>query len=136
MVHHFLQHKIPPFSSITHTTYHSPPTGAAFPLPLHGLKLLDSGCGTGNYATQFVTKCGFRDIHCSDFNGAMVKEAEKNIRTLDGDIGKGVKFSSDDVCNMVEMPSNHYDCVCNNQVVHHLRPDENFADLRKACKEW
>lgn len=102
----------------------------------HEKKLLDSGCGTGNYAVEFLNKYGFQEIHCTDFNGAMVKEAEKNVKTLASEQAQGVKFSADNVCDMKDIPSNYFDCVCNNQVVHHLRPDSNFQDLKEACKEW
>ena len=45
-------------------------------------------------------------------------------------------FSTDNMCDMPAIKTGYYDCVCNNQTVHHLRPEENFADLRAACKEW
>lgn len=109
------------------------------PLAAHGLRLLDSGCGTGNYSRELIAAFGFREVHCSDYNGAMVQEAQKNIverANAAGISADKVTFSTDNICDMPAMKSEYYDCVCNNQVVHHLRPDNDFSDLRAACKEW
>lgn len=105
----------------------------------HALKLFDSGCGTGNYSCVFLTDYGFLDIHLSDFNSAMVGEAEKNMKNALTKSASGsakLTFSTDNMCNMPNIPSNYFDAVCNNQTVHHLRPDKNFQDLKNACKEW
>ena len=43
-----------------------------------------------------------------------------------------VTFSSDNVCDMTDrFATATFDAVINNQVVHHLRPDQNYLDLNK-----
>lgn len=111
------------------------------PQPIEEQILLDSGCGTGNYTVEFVKKKCFNAIHSSDYNGAMIREAKANYMNLCNSQGTvtpvtEVTFSTDDVSNMTDFGDEQFDAVCNNQVVHHLRPDDNFGDLRKAAKEW
>ena len=127
---------------------------------LSNIHLLDSGCGTGNYTVEFTKKGGenvynLKKVHCSDFNMSMVKEAWNNVKQLitgdglktsteDGELlpnlktvsGADISFSVDNVCDMPGLKTGVYDAVINNQVVHHLRPDNDFSDLKAACKEW
>lgn len=104
------------------------------------IKILDSGCGTGNYTVELINKYGVRFIHCSDYSKGMLDEARNNVAALRGSVGdealRSVTFSCDNVCDMPGIPSDSYDLVINNQVLHHLRPDNNFADMRSACREW
>jgi len=99
--------------------------------------VLDSGCGTGNYTVEFANKYGLKSVHCSDYSDAMVGEAKKNVETLVTATGTdGITFSTDNVCDMPAIGTGEFDAVINNQVVHHLRPDNDFEDLAKACGEW
>lgn len=127
---------------------------------LSNIHLLDSGCGTGNYTVEFIKEAGehvynLKKAHCTDFNMSMVKEAWNNVKQLsasdaaktsveDGKLlpnlktasGADISFSVDNVCDMPAMETGKYDAVINNQVIHHLRPDNDFSDLKAACKEW
>merc|ERR1712154_529401 len=104
----------------------------------------DSGCGTGNYTVTFIKDYGARSIHCSDFSTSMLDQARKNVAVAlnsttlqpptNGEVE--VTYSSDNVSDMPDIPSEEFDLVVNNQVVHHLRPDNGFADLFGATKEW
>lgn len=108
---------------------------------LSNIKLFDSGCGTGNYTVAFLQKYGLKSCHCSDYNQAMLDKAKMNIDEALNDVNYNLNdfnltYSVDNVCDMKNIPSNTYDAVINNQVIHHLRPDNNFSDLKNACKEW
>lgn len=105
-----------------------------FPSDYH---LLDSGCGTGNYAVHFIRHNNIKSIHLSDFNDSMLNEARKNLKTLGaGDVT--LDYHQADICSLDSsiFHDASYDGVINNQVLHHLRPDNDFADLKNACKEW
>lgn len=105
-------------------------------------RLLDSGCGTGNYAVQFICNHGLKSVHLCDFNGSMLSEAHKNLKCLEtdntGDKNMTLDFHQADICSLDSSVFREasYDGVINNQVLHHLRPDNDFADLKRACKEW
>jgi len=97
-------------------------------------RLLDAGCGTGNYSCVFLPK--FQAVHLYDYNGGMLEEARKNVEEVlgTGDRAKA-KFEIGSITDL-NAPDASYDSICNNQVVHHLRPDNDFADLRDAAREF
>jgi len=47
-------------------------------------------------------------------------------------------FVSVEQGNICELPyeNQSFDAICNNQVVHHLRPENDFSDIRNAVKEF
>ena len=67
----------------------------------------------------------------------MLNEARKNLKGLGAD-NVTLNFNQADICSLDSsiFRDSSYDGVINNQVLHHLRPDNDFADLKKACKEW
>jgi len=103
-------------------------------LALKDQKLFDAGCGTGNYAINYAESFG--ELHCADYNESMLKEAEKNLVGKFGKVPSNVMLSTCDVSNLADIDNGTYDALCSNQVLHHLRPDDDFEDLRKACKEF
>jgi len=103
-------------------------------IALKDQKLFDAGCGTGNYAVSYAKHFG--EIYCADYNESMVKEAEKNIVGEFNKIPSNVVLSTCDVCNLEDIDNATFDALCSNQVLHHLRPENDFADLRKAFKEF
>jgi len=102
-------------------------------VPLDHQKLLDAGCGTGNYMLHYLNKMG--SIHCSDYNEGMLNEAKKNF-SASGVATKNIRFTKDSIIDMIAMKDCAYDAICNNQVIHHLRSDNDFEDLRNTTKEF
>jgi len=102
-------------------------------VPLHQQRLLDAGCGTGNYMVHYLDKMG--SIHCSDYNEGMLNEAKRNF-SASGAATKNVIFTKDNIIDLKAMDDCAYDAICNNQVVHHLRSDNDFEDLRYTAKEF
>ena len=40
------------------------------------------------------------------------------------------------ITDLKDIEKEQFDAICNHQVVHHLRPDNDFVDLRCAAKEF
>lgn len=122
-------------------------------------RLLDSGCGTGNYTVVFADY--FREICASDYNEGMLHHAELNMKARNGrsdetssqastrdtsPLSSGssptssnkaiVHFTQDSATDMSRYPDGHFDVISNNQVIHHLPPEGGFAALYQTCREW
>ena len=111
--------------------------------PIAEQLFLDAGCGTGNYTVPFY-ELGFKGIQASDYNGGMITAAKKNLTEHKIDFcapGDGdstncrVCVSQEDVLAL-SYKDEGFDGVCCNQVVHHLRPDNDFDDLKQAAREF
>ncbi len=94
--------------------------------PLHKLRLLDAGCGTGNYDEFLANHVG--KIFCFDLEIAMLKRARKKLN--------GNQNTHFLVANAVDLPIKHasLDAVMMNQVAHHLEDpgnEEQYLQLEK-----
>jgi len=107
--------------------------------PLEAQFLLDAGCGTGNYLVEYVEK--FKSVHAADYSEGMLSEARANLAHRDAETssenGLGLKekviFTKEDISNLAHLPEGSFDAITFNQVVHHLRPDNDFMDFRNAA---
>ena len=104
--------------------------------PIAEQKLCDAGCGTGNYSVRFIDS--FSAIHCTDYSAGMLEHAQKNLtQKFEGALPKErLSFAKGDITNLTDLKDGTFDAVCNNQVVHHLRPDNDFQDLKDTVKEF
>ncbi len=100
--------------------------------PLDTLRLLDSGCGTGNYSIALAPYVGH--ITAMDMNKAMLAKAKEKL--IDKQLTDRVQVLKG---SMLEMTLNdsEYDAVLFNQVLHHLDPpgDERFSGCEQAISE-
>jgi len=95
--------------------------------------LCDAGCGTGTYLEAFGRE--FKTVVACDFSQGMLDEAEKLWSSL-GSEKPPISFQKEDVCTLEGVKTDSFNAVCCNQVVHHLRPDNDFQDLKNACKSF
>jgi len=70
----------------------------------HGVPVLDVGCGTGKWGVR-LAKSGFA-VTFSDISEGMLDAARKNVERVKP-AGK-TEFVKADICDMAELPSNHY----------------------------
>jgi ubiquinone/menaquinone biosynthesis C-methylase UbiE len=99
-------------------------------VPLHQMRILDAGCGTGNYVRVILPKVGF--IEASDYSDAMVDKGKEKY--------KGNPKVNFVVGSMADMPygDNEYDGIMCNQVIQHVETAETMADrttLKKCMAE-
>ncbi|WP_207431106.1 class I SAM-dependent methyltransferase [Sabulibacter ruber] len=97
-------------------------------------RLLDVGCGAGNFALKMLSKVPGLDCTLVDLSNPMLRRAQERVsgattgqvETLQGDIRE------------VELPENHYDIILAGAVLHHLREEAEwefvFRKLFKALR--
>jgi ubiquinone/menaquinone biosynthesis C-methylase UbiE len=99
-------------------------------VPLHQMRILDAGCGTGNYERLILPKVGF--IEARDYSDAMVAKGKEKY--------KGNPKVNFVVGSWADMPYgvNEFDGIMCNQVIQHVETAETIADrtvLKKCIAE-
>lgn len=98
---------------------------------LHEQRLLDAGCGTGNYMSNVVDQVG--SLVGQDFSEGMLDKARAKF----GDHPKVESVDQGDCCSLPYKDA-EFDAIMNNQVVQHIETDETRptrANLRKSMHE-
>jgi ubiquinone/menaquinone biosynthesis C-methylase UbiE len=95
--------------------------------PLHEMRVLDAGCGTGNYVRVILPKVGF--IQGMDYSDAMLEKCREKYAD-----NPKVEFA---VASWADLPygDNEYDAITCNQVIQHVETAETIADrtVLKQC---
>lgn len=109
--------------------------------PLNEQVLLDAGCGTGNYLVEYAKS--FKSIKAMDFNEGMLSETHKLLDSVRSNNPNAddrqkinacdIKISQGSVTDLSDVPDESVNCVCNNQVIHHLRGENDFQDLKNTA---
>jgi len=95
--------------------------------PLKDQRLLDAGCGTGNYLSALQDHLG--RLSGLDANEGMLSVARKKFtKARHIDLKQGCLPS-------LPYDAETFDGVICNQVIHHFDPAGNFAQLRELVKE-
>ena len=100
--------------------------------PLDTLRLLDSGCGTGNYSTALAPYVGH--ITAMDMNKAMLAKAKEKL--IDKQLADRVEVMKGSMLEM-DLNDREYDAVLFNQVLHHLESgtDPAYGGHARALAE-
>jgi len=99
--------------------------------PVKEQTLLDAGCGTGNYMIQYAKE--FKEIRAIDFNEGMLFEARNNLKQDMSLVDScDIKVTQGSIIDLKDFKDESVHSICNNQVIHHLRGDANFADAKAA----
>lgn len=88
----------------------------------HAKRLLDVGCGAGNYTLRTLMDIPGLDVTLNDLSGPMLERAQERLKqssagavqTLQGDI------------RQVDLPAGHFDIILASAVLHHLREDADW----------
>ena len=88
-------------------------------------RLLDIGCGAGNYTLMMLQKlpglnCTLADLSKPMLDRAFTRVSEKTdgiVKTVQGDIRE------------VDLPEDHFDIILAGAVLHHLRDDKDWESL-------
>ena len=95
--------------------------------PVKELKLLDVGCGTGNYLDLLKQKVG--ECHGLEFNEGMLSQS---MAKHDGD--SRVTLREGSVLEMGCFADQEFDFVIMTQVLHHLTPDTHMQALNEISR--
>ncbi len=97
-------------------------------------RVLDVGCGAGNYSLSLLARLPGLEFDLIDLSGAMLARAQERIRGAGGTVGRVMQ---EDVRN-VALVEGEYDVITAAAVLHHLRTDdewqETFAKLYTSLK--
>ena len=98
------------------------------------LRILDAGCGTGNYI-DFLWSIGCRNIVGLEINDGMLKQCKEKC------IKKGMKSVELMQGNIIRLPliDSSFDVVFANQVLHHIGTSvtrkNDYSNIKLAIKE-
>lgn len=103
-------------------------------------KVLDVGCGAGNYSLTLLSRIPGLEFDLIDLSGAMLARAQERIRDAGGVVGRVMQ---DDIRN-VTLGDGEYDIITAAAVLHHLRTDDEwrevfaklYASLRPGGSLW
>ena len=106
-------------------------TELAFSLfePVHGMKILDVGCGTGNFSMKLAEKgCEVVGIDVSE---KMLNEARKKV----AEKGLNIKFYNMDVCNM-SFSDEKFDGVFSMAAFEFIKePEKAYKEMYRVLKQ-
>ena len=85
-------------------------------IPVKDLKLLDVGCGTGNYINAIRAEIGQCDG--LEYNQGMFKKSEDKFKEF-----ANVTLVQGSALQLDHIPTGSYDIVIMTQVMHHLSPE-------------
>lgn len=100
-------------------------TDAAAAATPHASKLLDIGCGAGNYTLKMLEKLPHLSATLLDLSGPMIERASERvagkhevaIKTIQGDIRE------------IDFSDNEFDIILASAVLHHLRTDDEWVSV-------
>ncbi len=100
-------------------------TSSAYYVNKNAKKILDIGCGAGNYTVKLLQKISTLDCTLLDLSLPMLKQAEKRVkeltsgqvRTIQGDIRE------------IDVGQEKYDIVISAAVLHHLREPTEWKSV-------
>ncbi|MDR1190706.1 MAG: class I SAM-dependent methyltransferase [Verrucomicrobiales bacterium] len=100
-------------------------TGAAARLVPDARRLLDIGCGAGNYTLMMLEQLPALSCALLDLSAPMLERAA--ARVLQRTNRSAEVFQGD--VRTVALPENHYDIILAGAVLHHLRDDADWAGV-------
>lgn len=98
----------------------------------HARRLLDVGCGAGNYTLKLLQTMPALDVTLVDLSRPMLDRAQQRV----GDAGAGAVRALQQDIRQAELGAANFDVIVAAAVLHHLRTDEEwegvFAKLFRA----
>ena len=102
-------------------------TGAAKILRPEAVRLLDVGCGAGNYTLKMLSKLPNLQCTLIDLSQPMLEKALERVRK---ESLHPVEIFRGDI-REIELPANHFDIILAGAVLHHLREDADWEFVFK-----
>jgi tRNA (cmo5U34)-methyltransferase len=98
-------------------------TSAAAGVTPGAKRLLDVGCGAGNYSLKMLEKVGGLDVTLVDLSGPMLQRAEERVSVVGA---RKVTAIQGDIRD-IELGEGTFDLILAGAVLHHLRTEEQWA---------
>lgn len=96
-------------------------------------RVLDIGCGAGNYDVKLLQYYSSLDITLVDLSLPMLEKAKERVDEIN--IGGKVSVLKGDF-RTVKLPECHYDVIMATAVLHHLRDDADWENAFKKLYTW
>ncbi len=104
-------------------------TAAAARLVPQARRVLDIGCGAGNYTLKMLQALPGLDVSLVDLSAAMLARAYERIRPVTR--GTVETFQAD--IRELDLGEERYDLILAAQVFHHLRAEEEWRSVYARC---
>ena len=100
----------------------------------HETKILDLGCGVGNYTMELFNR-GY-DMTAADYSQNMLDVLKNKIVAINSDDNRTINTFTIDLKNLPDSKEYYgYDVVIVNQVIHHLNDfDQDFCHLKNVFR--
>lgn len=97
-----------------------------------GDRILDIGCGAGNFTLRLLQDTCPLDCHLADLSMPMLQRAEERIRHT----GNGTISTYQSDFRDLTFEENSFDCILAGAVLHHLREDEDWLETFANLHRW
>ncbi|MBN2520688.1 MAG: class I SAM-dependent methyltransferase [Bacteroidales bacterium] len=97
----------------------------AFAVNPNAKKVLDIGCGAGNYCIMLLSKIQNLDCTLIDLSPKMLEKAKERINSISK--GKVILINKD--IRKVELPDQEFDIIMAGTSLHHLREEEEWQQV-------
>lgn len=104
-------------------------TQAAATVSPHATHVLDIGCGAGNYTLKLLQRLPGLHVTLVDLSQPMLDRAVARVRQVA--VGEITAVQAD--IRNLQLPENQYDIIMAAAVFHHLRTDEEWTAVFRAC---
>jgi tRNA (cmo5U34)-methyltransferase len=97
-----------------------------------GSTMLDLGCGAGNFTLRVLQETGPLGCHLVDLSQPMLSRAESRLRAVG--VTKVTTHQSD--LRKLHFAGHSFDAILAGAVLHHLRDDNDWADVFAKMHRW
>lgn len=104
-------------------------TQAAAAVSPHATRVLDIGCGAGNYTLKLLQRLPGLHVTLVDLSQPMLDRAVVRVRQVA--VGEITAVQAD--IRNLQLPENQYDIIMAAAVFHHLRTNEEWTAVFRAC---
>lgn len=97
-----------------------------------GGRILDLGCGAGNFTLRVMKETGPLHCHLVDLSLQMLKKAESRVAKAGA---RSVETCQSDL-RAVEFADGTFDAILAGAVLHHLREDRDWESVFRLLRKW
>ena len=92
-------------------------------------RILDVGCGMGDFTNELQSKFNFKAVHGIDFSDSMLKIASKKHQE-----NEAISFSQEDVTKKMSFNNNSFDLALCLNMLHHVLLEDQGKAIDEFCR--